>query len=555
MKSIGLGAAALAALSLAAAERLLAQTNPERVDAVFAEWNRSDSPGCSLAVLQDDAVAYTRGYGMADLDHGIANTAATVFHVASVSKEFTAAAVALLAKEGKLSLDDPARKYVTELPDFGTPVTIRQLIHHQSGLRDQWDLLGLSGWRYSLDLITDDDVMSLVKRQKALNFPPGSKYLYSNTGFTLLSQIVKRVSGKSLREFTTERFFKPLGMSRTHFRDDHAELVPDIAYGYERAGNTYRLSVTNFDTVGATSLMTTAGDLAKWAQNFWTGKVLGREFLDSLQVPGVLTSGKKTDYAFGLSVGTYRGLRTVGHGGADAGYRANISWFPDQRFAVTILCNAAHAQPWTLSRKVADIYLAAQLQPEPVPEKEVEVAATDLQKLTGAFVSADGRDGARVLVREGKLGISSSTDERMRALQPLGKSRFRLGDSGPIFTFAADAARFTQTFEDEDPVVYERVAQFVPQAADLAQYAGAYTSEELEPVYRVEARSGALVVTTMKLPAGEALVPLGRDFFLNAEFGTVRFDRDKRGAVNGLTINTGRVLDLRFRKAPAVIRP
>ena len=203
----------------------------DRVDKIFERFNRRDSPGCALAVMRDGAVIYKHGYGMADLDHDVAITPSTVFHVASVSKQFTNAATVLLAQEGKLSLDDDVRKYVAELPDFGQRITIRHLIHHTSGLRDQWSLLGLAGWRYSLDLITDDDVLEMMSRQKDLNFPPGEKHVYCNTGYTLLALIVKRVSGRSFREFTSQRIFEPLGMANTHFRDDHAEIVKNQAYG------------------------------------------------------------------------------------------------------------------------------------------------------------------------------------------------------------------------------------------------------------------------------------------------------------------------------------
>ena len=184
-----------------------------KVDKLFEKMDRTISPGCTLAAIKEGRIVYERGYGMADLDHNIPITPSTVFHVASMSKQFTAASILMLAQEGKLSLDDEVRKYVPELPDFGVPITIRQLVHHTSGLRDQWELLDLAGWRYSLDLITDDDVLSIMSRQKDLNFPPGSKHMYCNTGYTLLAQVVKRVSGQSFREFTTSRIFRPLGMT------------------------------------------------------------------------------------------------------------------------------------------------------------------------------------------------------------------------------------------------------------------------------------------------------------------------------------------------------
>lgn len=332
----------------------------ESVDRVFAKWDSTASPGCALSVIRDGHIVYERGYGMADLDHDIPINPETVFHVASISKQFTAAAIILLAQEGKISLDDDVRKYITELPDFGVPITIRHLIYHTSGLRDQWELLGLAGWRYSLDLITDDDVLEVMSRQKDLNFKPGEQHVYCNTGYTLLAQIVKRVSGQSLREFTTKRIFVPLDMRNTHFRDDHAEVVKHIAYGYVEgdSGNGYRLSVTNFDTVGATSLLTTVEDLARWDENFYHPRVGGQALVTQQLERGKLNSGKELDYAFGLVHGKYRGLATVDHAGADAGYRADLVRFPDQHFSVACLCNKGEINPSELTRKVADIYLA-----------------------------------------------------------------------------------------------------------------------------------------------------------------------------------------------------
>jgi CubicO group peptidase (beta-lactamase class C family) len=307
------------------------RTLHEQVDKVFAKWDSTASPGCAVSVIKDGHIIYKRGYGMADLDHDVPITTETVFHVASISKQFTAASILLLAKEGKLSLDDDVRKYITELPDFGTRITLRHLIHHTSGLRDQWELLGLAGWRYSLDLITDDDVLELMSHQKELNFKPGERHVYCNTGYTLLAQVVKRVSGQSLREFTTARIFQPLGMQNTHFRDDHAEIVKHIAYGYVdgRAGDGYRLSVTNFDTVGATSLLTTVEDLARWDENFYHPRVGDAELVKQQLQRGRLNNGKELDYAFGLQHGKYRGLPTVDHDGADAGYRADLLRFPE----------------------------------------------------------------------------------------------------------------------------------------------------------------------------------------------------------------------------------
>src|SRR5688572_437119 len=347
-------AAALGAMVAVGNASMRAQASQSAlVDEIFKEFSAPGSPGCTAGVYQGASVVHRGAYGTASLDHDVRLSPSSVFHVASVSKQFTAAAILLLAADGKLSLDDEVRKFIPEFPDLGQRITIRQLAHHTSGIRDQWDLLGLAGWRYSRDLITDDDVLQLLARQKDLNFGPGERHLYSNSGYTLLAVVVSRASGKTFREFTTERIFTPLGMTNTHFRDAFTEIVKHQAYGYAPYGQTFRLSTTNFDTAGATSLLTTVEDMAKWYANFDSGRVGGDKLPVALLDRGVLTDGTRIDYAFGISHGTYRGAATVGHGGSDAGYRADFVRFTNPRLGVATLCNIATANPGALSRRVA----------------------------------------------------------------------------------------------------------------------------------------------------------------------------------------------------------
>ena len=239
------------------------------VDRVFDAWRDTDGPGCAVGVSRNGTRALERGYGMANLETDTPIRPSSIFHVASVSKQFTAMSIMLLGADGKLSVDDDIRKYLPEIPDYGTPITIRHLLTHTSGLRDQWNLIALARGRFEENRITEADVMDIVPRQTALNFTPGAEYVYSNTGFTLLGVIVKRVSGKSLRDFADERIFKPLGMTNTHFHDDYTMLVRGRTSAYEpRDGVRWRVSIPNFDTYGATSLFTTVGDLLKWEANF-----------------------------------------------------------------------------------------------------------------------------------------------------------------------------------------------------------------------------------------------------------------------------------------------
>ncbi|HEY4403389.1 MAG TPA: serine hydrolase [Xanthobacteraceae bacterium] len=336
------------------------------VDQLFAQWAGPDSPGASIAIIQNGKIVYSQGYGSANLEHGVPNTPATVFDLASVSKQFTAFAIHLLAQDGELSLDDDVRKYLPKLLDFGKVITIRQLLHHTSGVRDQSNLLLLAGWRLE-DVITDEDVARLLFQQTELNFAPGDRFLYSNSGYTLLALVVKQVSGKTLPEFAKERIFDPLGMAHTHFQDDYGIVVKDRAYSYARQPDgKYRHVALSYSMAGPSGLFSTVGDLARWDENFYTGEVGGPALLAQMQEKGKLNNGEEIEYASGLEIGKYRGLRTVEHAGGDAAYRTNILRFPDQHFSVVVLANAGDdLSPTALSLKIADIYLKDRLQPTP----------------------------------------------------------------------------------------------------------------------------------------------------------------------------------------------
>jgi len=526
----------------------------ERIDAIFEDLDSTRSPGCAVALMRDGELVYANGYGMANLDHGVPISKSSVFHVASVSKQFTAAAVVLLALDGALSLDDDVRQHVPELPDFGHRITIRHLLHHTSGVRDQWELLGLAGWRYSRDRITDDDVLWILERQRELNLAPGEQYLYSNSGYTLLAQIVARVSGKSFRELTRERIFEPLGMSHTFFRDDFDEIVPEQAYGYQRRGDdpgALRLSVTNFDTVGATSLLTTVGDMARWDRNFQDPQVGGDAFVQQMHSRFRLDDGKEIDYAFGLSFGQYRGLTTVGHGGSDAGYRADFVRFPEQGVSVVCLCNVP-ADPGRRVRAVAELVLGDQMAAsEPAPEapaEGVELDAAVLAARQGWYWSPEDDGFLRFVVRDGGLRLVVGGDSY--PLAALGEERFRLQAFGVDLTFASaegegpHPAHVTVAPPSGPPEKLERIEVVAPAPDELAAFAGSDASDELGTSYSLHVEEGALVLRRIKADP-DPLQPTLRDVFVG-EIGTLRFTRHPDGALSGFLLATGRVRNLRF---------
>jgi CubicO group peptidase (beta-lactamase class C family) len=365
-----IGAAAAGAQSAA---RLTPLDSANRwVDSVFAPYGSTSSPGCAVGVMRDGQLAFAKGYGMADLEHDTPITPATRFYIASLSKQFTAMSIVLLAQEGRLSLDDWIRRWVPQVPSFGPPITLRQLLHHTSGLRDYFTLLALSGWP-SDGLLTERQFLDLVSRQKNLNFTPGDEFLYSNTGYALLGLVVERASGQSLRDYAAAHIFKPLGMTRTEFRDDHTQLIPHRAIGYQPSGSSYRMSQPEFDVVGDGGVYSTIEDLAKWNANFESGRVGGKDGVAELEEPGRLNNGQAIPYALALTVGELGGTSTFSHRGAYGGYRSAMLMVPSRRLSVITLCNTSGA-PTTLADQVATIHLGLVTQ-QPIAARALDFAA------------------------------------------------------------------------------------------------------------------------------------------------------------------------------------
>ncbi len=358
------------------------------------------TPGATVAVEKDGKMILSKGYGYADLESDRKNTPSTIFHIASVSKQFTAFSIALLADQGKLSLDDDIRKYLPEIHDFGTPITINHLVHHTSGLRDQWNLLMMAGWRLD-DVITREQILRIISKQRELNFKPGDEYLYCNTGFTLMAEIVKRVTGESFADWTKKNIFDPLEMKNTLFYDDHEKVVKNRAYSYYRTGGIndsgqYKKSVLSYANAGATSLFTTVEDLSKWAANFETMKVGNANVMNMMAQRYVLNKGDTIRYALGQAYQKYKGLNSWGHGGGDASYRTYLLRFPDQHLSISVFSNLGQFDPGSLSYLLADAVLANELKPDkpsnvppppPWPAKEPFDPKTKLVDFAGKYYS------------------------------------------------------------------------------------------------------------------------------------------------------------------------
>jgi CubicO group peptidase (beta-lactamase class C family) len=431
--------------------------DPARVDAVFARWT-SNTPGCAVGVGVGGRTVLERAYGMADLERDVPNRPETIFEAGSVSKQFTAAAILLLAADGKLSLDDPVRKYVPELPDYGSPLTIRHMLTHTSGLRDWGALAGVAGWPRGSRVHTHAHVVEILSRQKALNFAPGTRYSYSNSGYNLSAVVASRASGMTLAEFTDRRIFQPLGMTRTSWRDDHTRIVKDRAIAYIGAGTARRQAMPFENVHGNAGLLTTVGDLLRWNENFVTPKVGGAAFVSLQQATGTFPSGVSQTYAAGLSIGTHRGLREISHSGSTGGYRAFLTRFPDHHVSVAVLCNTG-TDAVDAADDVIELYLGDKLGPEtPEPPTPAEFrgplaafvrdetfvpSAADRAAFVGTYVNEEIETTITIEDRGGALVARRRPDTTI-ALRPHSRDRFDAGGGLGTVTFHRANGRVTE---------------------------------------------------------------------------------------------------------------
>jgi CubicO group peptidase (beta-lactamase class C family) len=547
---------AVAAL-ISASPLLAAEEMSAKVDKLFAQWDTTVSPGCALAVIKDGQVIYLRGYGMAKLEDDIVMTPDKIFDIGSVSKQFTAACIAMLAREGKISLDDEVRKYFPRLPQYERPITIRHLLHHTSGLRDYNALLSFAGFRPESDCPNVDEALEVIFRQKRLNHPPGEEYSYTNTGYFLLGQIVEKVSGKTLNAFAQERIFRPLGMAHTIYQDNHLQIVKNRATGYDKAEKSFQLNLSNWDETGDGNVYTSVEDLYLWDQAFYNGK-LGRDLMGMLQEVGVLNNGKKLDYAFGLVVGEYKGLRNVEHGGAWAGFRAAISRFPEQKFSVICLANLSDINPSGLCDRVTDIYLADLLKEAAKEEKKkiepVTLTPEELEEKTGNYRAEKVGTWVSVTRAEDKLKLAVFGREFV--LVPTSQTTFQ-ATLAPIpisLEFLPETAgqprRAVLTTRDEERTLVKAKPLPPLKAAQLREYAGDYASQELlGATYNFYVEGDKLMVKFRALP-NAALKPMATDAF-TAEYASLDFIRDKGKRITGFTLSAGRMIGIEFLKKKA----
>jgi CubicO group peptidase (beta-lactamase class C family) len=529
-----------------------------KVDAVFRPWNRPDSPGCACAVIQAGKVIYAKGYGMADLEHNVPITPDSVFYIAFISKQFTAASVALLARDGKISLQDDIHKYFPELHDYGEPVTVDELIHHTSGIREYTDLLALTGRSFS-DHIDNGSVIKLLSRQTSLNFTPGSRYLYTHSNYVLLAELVRRVSGQPLPEFAAKHIFGPLGMKDTQIGSNAPKTESNRALSY---GRTYTGSashaINSVDSSSENKVLSTVSDLARWDENLNTGKVGGIPFLKLILSRGALADGTPINYAFGVEDDAYRGLPTISVNGGYLGFGSEQLRFPDQQLSVVVLCNCP-LDPIKLAQSVADIYLGKELAEKkeelfrtPPPSK-ITIDPKVLDTYLGRFALDDAPQSILTISRDGENLFTQAAGQAPNPIFPSSVTDFSTQDSSAQITFhrEADGSVRRITLHQNGDQDGHRVDEASPlPVSSFAQYLGRYHSDELTVDFDVMIVDAHLFIRNRAqtaLMASAALTARGADAF-QAGHGSIMFRRDLHGQIDGLIYSWGRALNLLFTR-------
>lgn len=538
----------------------------QAIDDIFAKWTKAETPGGSLGIMKDGELIYAKGYGMANLEYDIPNDANSVFRIASTSKQFTAACIVLLAEKGKLKLEDKLDQYFPDFPEYANDISILHLLNHTSGIRDYLTVAYLKGLSDD-DYYRDTDVMKWLVNQRDLNFKPGEEYTYSNSGYWLLGQIVKEVSGENMADFAQKEIFEPLGMTDTHFHNDHTQIVKNRASGYvPNRDDGYKISMTTLNMIGDGGIFTTINDIKKWDDAFYDTSVLSKEFWSMMTEPGVLSNGEVLDYAAGLVIGEYKGLKTIRHGGSFFGFRAGFVRFPEQHLSIAIFANRGDANPSRMANQVADIVFkdsfvdtkkapsdqkAASNQNDIKEKPFIKLSTKELEKFAGHYWNGADSYSRKIYVKNDTLRYGRSETNKSD-LGAIGKNEFKMLNVGAdvIATFEKNEQEnqiMSIVVNGGEPIILDKYKPKVYTKKELVDFEGVYYSKELEANYEFKLEEEALMLYIN----GNKVSPLKSvktNLFSNNDYGTFDFTMDDSGKASSFILAAGRVKNLKFEK-------
>lgn len=525
------------------------------VDDLFEKYNDTEIPGIAVSVNKDGQSIYQKGFGMANLEYGIPITTKTKFHVASLSKQFTAFMILKLEEDGLLSVTDDVRKYVPELPEYGNTITIDHLLTHSSGIRDQWRLLELAGWRLD-DVIKTEQLFKLITQQEGLNFVPGEKFRYSNSGYTLLAIIVERLTKTSFADYAKQTIFEPLKMSDSFFYDDHEEMVLNRAYSYKKENDQLKKSNLNFATVGPTSLFTTIEDMNKWAYNFQSKTIGSKRIFKSME-----ENTKSSGFAKGQFVRNYKGFKMIYHSGSDAGYRLYFARFPKLGYDFTVFANASYISAYHEIFKLIDHYLPE--KPSKTSDKEesdkpfhykddifITLSKSELKKLEGRFYDNERKEFWTVELKNDTLHCYGDLIGETVKLLPVGERNFKI--TGTPYDISVN-------FKEND--YNEPILEFrIPDVAwlwlerelavnNISDYLGSYYNSEVNAQYDLIEKDSELYLTHYKLDDIK-IAPINDSYFFskNRNFSEIRFERNNEGEIVTFSVENDGVERITFSR-------
>lgn len=519
----------------------------KELDSIFSSWDSATTPGCAVGVSEKGVPLVTRAWGMADLENPVRNTPSTIFEAGSVSKQFVSGSLILLALEGKLSLDDDIRQYITELPDYGFAITLRHLLNHTSGLRDWGSVAAISGWNRGQRTHSHDHVLDILSRQSELNFPPGERYSYSNSGYNLLVIIIERVTEMPFAEYSSNKIFEPLGMTSTQWRNDYTRIVPgrSSAYSGSEGDDVFTINRPIEHVHGNGGLLTTVRDLLTWSHAVTSG-YFGQDFYEELTRQGVLNSGRTIAYASAVRVDSDHGQSQIVHTGATSGYRAYLSTYPEQNLTIALLCNVTGANPGELGSEISKLFLGdeATVIDDGLPE-EILADLDDIQSKTGIWTDPRNHRSTEIIFQDDTLSIKDGDP-----LIALSENEFNVGSSDVTY-------RFLDSEEYDRPlisVVREGYTEetFVPvdpadEQVSFEDFTGSFESQDAETIIRISRENEKLIANRRPADTFE-LEPIYKDAFLASGFGLIRFHRNEQGDVERFLYSAGRVYDMSFTR-------
>ena len=534
----------------------LSESQYGQIDSLFLDWNTPNHPGGTVGIMEKDKLVFSKAYGLASLEYLVPNSTETIFNIASVSKQFTAMGIVRLHLEGKLSVDDDIRTYLTDLPDFGETITLRHMLHHTSGLRSLHALLNLAGWRED-DARTDEDLFRFMAKQKDLNFKPGEEYLYCNTGYIFMARIIEKVTKEDFPSWMKSEIFEPLGMTHSYVEDKYMRVVPQNATSYYGSGSRgFERAVEYWGYVGSGNMHATTNDLLKWLQNFYNPKPGWKEAFDMLQTLDPFNNGEENTYAFGVTVSEVHGFTRVDHGGAIGGFRSFIGTYPEKELSIVVLSNFSSANPGGKAYQIGEMLIGKEADAqESDPYASIEAIQLSNEELT-SFEASYWNDVSNY-VR--KIYLKKDTLRYFRGennespLVPIGPGEFQMwgvnGDYKVSFLEGVNGKKtMAVVYNNGTPTISEEFDPFTTWKEEIAEYTGEFYSPELETTYTIFEEEEALVCHHVRHGDFEMEV-LKRDVLeVSYPVGIAKFERDQDGKILGMRVSNGRVRNLWFEK-------